>query len=90
MAQNFGRRSEDIELAVLKERLDQQKEYVENLEERLVKKLSDVEERFDKRCTKKEEKIDALMAFQNRTIGYMALASGIVTMTIQYFLGKDN
>jgi hypothetical protein len=89
MAQNFGRRAEDIEIAVLKERMDQQKEYTENLEERFVNKLTDMENRFDKRCTKKEEKIDALVAFQNRTIGYMALASGIVTMTIEYFINKQ-
>lgn len=92
MAQNFGRRSEDERLAVIEEKQDQQDRRIDELKDHIDKSCEGLEDRFDKRCTKKEARIDGIMAkiedllaFQNRTIGIMALASGIATLAAQYF-----
>lgn len=56
------RRSSDIKVAVLEQRIEQ----------------------LEKRCNDKDRKIEALMAFQNRAIGYAMAASATGTMLAQY------
>lgn len=38
------------------------------------------------RCDKKDLKIEALLAFQNRAIGYSMAASAIVAYAVQYLV----
>lgn len=39
---------------------------------------------LESRCDKKDIKIDALMAFQNRAIGYAMASSALVSIGLQY------
>lgn len=53
--------------------------------------LAVIEERVDqleRRCDKKDTKIEALTAFQNKSIGYAMAASAAVALAVQYFGAK--